>query len=498
MRRVIQLIIFACFVASIFVFFNLEGRAQGLKAAKLLHTIGDGYGYWWSPDNKTLAVLNKDILLYDALTGGVRAQVQIGGKQIARGVYFTADSSALIVHADRIRLYSLSDGKLLRQFGEGTEPINYYERVYKPEQVFGYNSDSTQYEYENKAPSNGEELMELPARFSSNARIMSPGGKALLVRTKDGKPQVYDLSTGELKFTLEPLTQTGNKRKGWGDALGEFSSDGRFIVTSYRNRMPRLWDAATGNLIADLVPQSDIVYGVRFSHDSKLVATTSFDGVVKIWDTTTGKLRNNIGSKKERNYFAVWNPRNNSFVTKTPKWEVDIWDAETGLLISRLDDAATQEKFDENLTFEFSPDGKILLTKAKNSSNFASLLSKKKQRVIAYLWDAARGSLIAPLRDTKPRDGYDYVYDKFLWVPGGDLLISAGITVKLWDRRGELVQELDGNAMMGASLSPDGTLLAVTAGKQETVRSMIADAAKIMVGKLPKLVSKTYVWQVGD
>lgn len=310
------------------------------------------------------------------------------------------------------------------------------------------------------------------------------------------------MSTGELRFTLEPFVAPGKKRNQRAVALGEFSPDGRFIATSHTDRSPRLWKADTGELVADLAPQSDVVYGVRFSPDSRFVATTSFyDGVVKIWETATGKLRQTIGSKKDGQWFAVWNPRNNTFVTKSPKtdkWEINIWNAETGALVTKLDGKAIKEKFDENLTFVYSPDGRVLVTKAKNNATPLSfILPKNKLRLIAHLWDAETGALITSLRDTRGRDGDAYWFDKFFWNPESDLFITAGVTVKFWNRRGELMQDLNANAVMGASLSPDGKLLAITGELPESLRSMAATVAKAVVGKVSKISSsKTYVWKL--
>jgi WD40 repeat protein len=491
-----------CLVVSLCFFFpHQEGRAQTTKVtARLLHTITDGYLYLWSSDNQTLAVYNRDVILYDAATGKARAQIKYEGQPTPNSLRFTPDGNTFIIHSDRVRLYSASDGKLLRQFAEGTAPANYYEKYYKPEVSSGYNYEG-QYEYKTESPTELEKTRELPTEYISD-RLISPDGKSLLTRIKGGTAQVYDMSTGALKFTLEPYVAPGKKKNKRLVALGEFSPDGRFIVTSHSDLTPRLWQADTGKLIADLAPQSDSVYGVRFSPDSRFVATTSFyDGIVKIWDTATGKLLHTIGSKKDGQWFAVWNPRNNTFVTKSPKtdkWEINIWNAQTGALVSKLDGKAIKEKFDENLTFVYSPDGRVLVTKAKNHATILSgLLPNDKLRLIAHLWDAETGALITSLKDTKGRDGDAYWYDKFLWNPSGDVLITAGVTVKLWTSRGALMQDLDTNAAMGASLSPDGKLLVVTGESPDNTRSLIKMVGKVMIGKLPKVnASKTYVWKI--
>lgn len=498
MRKNLSLATLVCFVAALLVSLQMAGMAQATKvSAKLLHTLTAGYTHWWSPDARTLAVYDADLLLYDAATAKVRAVVKISG--MPKSISFTPDSSVVIILSDRVRLYDVNDGKLLREFGEGTKPINLYETRFKPEIVSGLNYETGQYEYEQKMPGSYELSMELPTAYISD-RVTSPDGKSLLVRAKNRIGQVYDLGTGELKFTLEPFVEAGKKLGGRsGDTLGEFSADGKLIVTAHSDRTPRLWNAATGALIANLAPQTDTVYGVRFSPDSKFVVTTSFDGIVKIWDAATGALRHTIGSKKNSHYFAVWNPKDNSFVTKSlkkGKSEVSIWDAATGRLVANLDNMATKEKFDDNLTFEYSPDGKILLTKARNYSTVLSpILPNKKLRAIAHLWDARNGSLITSLRDDKARDGDDYYFDRFFWSPAGDFLVTTGAVARLWNPRGELLLELDNDAVIKSSLSPDGRFLALTDDLKlgETVKAV----AGVFIGKKPKaLSSRTHLWQI--
>ncbi|HYG79778.1 MAG TPA: WD40 repeat domain-containing protein [Pyrinomonadaceae bacterium] len=512
MRRKIFSAAAAGLVVSLLASLLPPGRAQTTKVVtKLLHTIPESSSMRWSPDNKTLATATQLaegrtlVVLYDMASGKPRADVRgEGAGPSPASLSFTPDGRALIVHTDRVRLYDAGDGRPLRQFGEGTQPITYYDRIFKVERKTTFDSDpgsgyeSVYYDY----PSDEEELKELPTRYVEESRSISPDGKSLLVRAAEGRAQVYDLGTGELKFTLEPLPDAGVKKgqKGYGDALGEFSPDGKLVLTTHRNRTPRLWNAATGALVADLGPQPGVVIGARFSADGRLIATTTFDGgVVKIWDAATGKLRHTVGSDKDRNYFAAWSPANNSFVTKTRKWEVNIWDAETGTLVAKLDGKAAKEKFDDNLTFLYSPDGRLLLTKARNPGSFwATFGAKGKPKLIAHLWDARTGALVASLRDTKSRGPRDYKRDKFFWGPAGDLVITAGATVKIWDRRGALVEELEGDALTAASLSGDRKLLAVTNNPLDFgFGETLVMTARILVGKMPNFkLPQTSVWRI--
>jgi hypothetical protein len=96
-------------------------------------------------------------------------------------------------------------------------------------------------------------------------------------------------------------------------------------------------------------------------------------------------------------------------------------------------------------------------------------------------------------------DQHFYEEDRFFWSPMGAFFVTAGPSVKLWTRRGDLMQELGGNALSGASLSYDGKLLVVTGDTPLTMGSTIVDASKILIGKLPKdTPQKKYVWRIED
>ncbi|MBD0326431.1 MAG: hypothetical protein ICV68_08365 [Pyrinomonadaceae bacterium] len=213
MRRITSLAICVCLFVSLFVSLGQPGRAQTPKmTAKLMHTITESFVYWWSPDNKTLAVMFRNISLYDVATGKVRAEFKTDGLLSVKLIRFTPDSSALLIHTDRVRLYSATDGKLLREFAEDTAPINYYEKIYTTQYTSNYNYETGQTEQSYEGPTNDEELRELPTRYISD-RVISPDSKLLLVRAKEsGKALVYELATGELKFTLDRFVEAGKKK----------------------------------------------------------------------------------------------------------------------------------------------------------------------------------------------------------------------------------------------------------------------------------------------
>ncbi|MCU0515554.1 MAG: hypothetical protein MUC60_01580 [Oscillatoria sp. Prado101] len=51
----------------------------------------------------------------------------------------------------------------------------------------------------------------------------------------------------------------------------------------------KIWDAATGKVLATLKGHSDTTRSSVFSPDGKWIAVASADNTVKIWDATNGK-----------------------------------------------------------------------------------------------------------------------------------------------------------------------------------------------------------------
>lgn len=62
----------------------------------------------------------------------------------------------------------------------------------------------------------------------------------------------------------------------------DVSADGRRIVTSGSDRQPRVWDAATGELVAELDIHPSWVAGCRFTSDGRHVVTGCRDGIVRV------------------------------------------------------------------------------------------------------------------------------------------------------------------------------------------------------------------------
>ena len=68
-----------------------------------------------------------------------------------------------------------------------------------------------------------------------------------------------------------------------------FSPDGARILTASADTTAKLWDAASGKLIASFDHQ-DSVNDAAFSPDGSRILTASADKQAKLWDAATGEF----------------------------------------------------------------------------------------------------------------------------------------------------------------------------------------------------------------
>ncbi|MDZ4793360.1 MAG: caspase family protein [Bacteroidota bacterium] len=219
----------------------------------------------------------------------------------------------------------------------------------------------------------------------------------------------------------------------------EFSPDRKKIVTAADDKTAKIWDAATGKLLADLKGHTGKIKSLSFNHTGKRILTSAnLDTVVKLWDAETGYLIRNL---TDRNYndLAMFSPDGSMIIVSTSSGTAFLLSAETGLPLMALQ---TQNKGIQKAAFSF--DGKRLIT-----------LSRSR---IPELYELPTGNLVANLA------GHSSFVNTVGFTPDGNKVITTSYdnTIKIWDAKtGFLQLTLEGNTEMVVSVtvSPDGTRL---------------------------------------
>ena len=219
------------------------------------------------------------------------------------------------------------------------------------------------------------------------------------------------------------------------------------------NAPVRLWDAASGKLIASLAdPQFfDVLYGA-FSPDGTRILTASIDTTARLWDAASGKLiaSFDLGPAWSGMDFLEadrpalhFSPDSARILAASAGHSAKLWDAATGKLIASF---AHQ---DEVFQAEFSRDGARILTASKDKT--------------AKLWDTASGKLISSF------DHPDGLYHAAFGPDGARILTASGDTAKLWNAvSGKLVASFEHqDTVPWAGFSPDGTRI-LTVSRDKT------------------------------
>ncbi len=115
-----------------------------------------------------------------------------------------------------------------------------------------------------------------------------------------------------------------------------FCPEGRRLATAGNDHVARLWDLATGSVLANPLRHDGPVHTVAFSSDGKMVATAASDETIRRWDAWTGEP---IGEPaRSRGAMAVsFSPDGSILAAISAAGEPVFWNAATGKPVHYLD-----------------------------------------------------------------------------------------------------------------------------------------------------------------
>jgi RNA polymerase sigma factor (sigma-70 family) len=384
-------------------------------------------------------------------------------------VGFTEGGKQLVTQSTDgfFRVWDVATGKELRRFG-------------KPAQAADANLGGG-------VAVGGGVAMVMPVNYGPTNTIMSADGKT--IATAGGNTnaiQLWDVATGKEIRALSPQANP-NQRVYGGNFAMAFSPDGKMLATRSYDQVIRLWNIADGKEIRQIGKQpaagKQIYFynggnnTLAFSSDGKTVATLhSFvenqrqAGMVILWNVEDGKEVRQI--KAEADNFGAIGSIAFAPVGKTLAWTrydgvVRLVDPESGKETKQMGQAQQGIFFN---TLVFSPDGKVLATRAQNNP-------------VLQLWDVENGKELRTLGDAiNPQQGNVIIRsyggvggpNNVAFSPDGKQL-AEGLptnTVRLWEvASGKEIIPVSGHqGGVGAlSVSPDGKTL-FTYGSDNTIR----------------------------
>lgn len=149
----------------------------------------------------------------------------------------------------------------------------------------------------------------------------APTGSQFAVGT-EGDVRLYSFPAGERQDTLD-IVDAGVS------AMMTYSPDGRFLLTGLQNREPTLWNAETGELIAELPGVRGPRFSASFAPEGDMLLTSALNGPVNLWDLTrineaaTNRAELPVGSNTI--IFADWAPDSRLMTFFDTSGSVYVW-----------------------------------------------------------------------------------------------------------------------------------------------------------------------------
>lgn len=399
----------------------------------------------YSPDGRFVLTLNDLYVahLWD-VTSGQRLDI-IPGLNNWNGVSaaaFSPDSRALLIGSMRsykgnndkvnIELWNIASSKLLAQQDVDVNLITTI--AFSPDGhtamiggMGGHEKIVQQWDIVNNRLL--QSLKEHTA-WITEASYSPHDGQIAVTRSVDGIVRLWEAASGKLIAVLGsptiPLTTIS------------FSPNGQIIITGSNNGTAILWNAMNGRLIATLSGHTDKVTSVAFSPDGETVVTGSDDKTARVWDVASGTLLTILGGNNGGISSVAFSPDGRTVITGNNDGTARLWEIRNGqasiVLRGHTDDV-------EDIAF--SPDGKTVLTGSRDST--------------VRVWDVITGHEKYFLQHKEMIRGAVYS-------PDGQTILTGSNdkTVRLWSASdGKLIGKLPGDTdiITGVAFSPDGRLI---------------------------------------
>jgi WD40 repeat protein len=229
-----------------------------------------------------------------------------------------------------------------------------------------------------------------------------------------------------------------------------YSPDGLCLASAGGyDQTVRIWDAATGQEIAQLPGHGGCVQDVTFSHDGQQLASAGADGTVKVWHADHQEQGITLSGHTDAVVAVAFHPDGQQLASASEDQTVRVWDVARGRSLRCLRGHGNRV-----WGVAFHPNGQQLATAGEDQT--------------IKVWEAKSEREVLTLR------GHTGAVVGVAYSPDGRRLASAGQdhTVRIWDAAtGQELLTLRGHAdrVCGVAFSPDGNWLA-SAGKDRVVK----------------------------
>ena len=439
-----------------------DARTGALRH-RLVGHVGDVRACKFAPDGRRAlsAGVDASARLWDVETGSPLALLE-GHVERINAACFSPDGSLIATGSDdgNVSLWRADRGQYIGSLSDHEMAV--IDVVFSPDgEILATSSqDGTARSWSVRTQ---EEIAQPKARseglesFIAISVAVSPDGTRVLSGSPTGEVAIWDPRNGQVSLQL----------KCHGDLVtsASFSPQGdRFVTACWLDRTAKVWDAASGTLIAAMNGHEHVTHAL-FSPDGRRIVTLGDDAVARIWDAQSGAELARLTGHGDRLTRAAFSPDGKRMVTASVDGTARIWDTASGAAIARC---------------TFSNKAVVAAHLSSSGGRLVTRGADKQTR----LWDLSAGQ-IAAIDSNEDWDTATALS------PSGAMLVTAKpsrapIVSRTSD--GERVQLLRGAEKWSdfACFSPDERTVAVGKNQSELVIFDIATGApRCVIGAYP-------------
>jgi WD40 repeat protein len=216
--------------------------------------------------------------------------------------------------------------------------------------------------------------------------------------------------------------------------------DGSWLASGGSDRMVRIWDPTTGQVLHSLTDHTGGVLAMAVAPDGSWLASAGHDGTIRIWDPITGQISHTLTGHTSTVRSLAIAPDGSWLASGGSDQVVRIWDPTTGQVLHSLTDHTG-----DVLILAVAPDGSWLASAGHDGT--------------IRIWDPITGQISQTLT------GHTSTVRSLAVAPDGSWLASGGNgpTARIWNAKtGETRHILshDAGLVQAFAVAPDGSWLA--------------------------------------